>query len=468
MKTFCKSKASLLLFFCLFATTFAFAQGSIPELKTRLNKENDRANKVDIAFKIANSYTEQENLEEARRYYGIVSEQGKVTISALQKSLPSSLNSRDKNKIKEKIFLVNNRVRQADQLLVSLRNIAGNSKKNGGNKNSSVSWSAFKALRKKLDEQKDLIENQQEDLAIMDSTINYQDLVMERQKSELQQQEIELLRKEREKDKQERELEHANDLLRQNDLEQQRYLIGLVAMAALLGLAVFAFVRIRNAKKEIELEKGKSDALLLNILPKSTAEELKKNGRAKPKSYEMVTVLFTDFKGFTQVAAKLTPEEVVKELDKCFGGFDEIISRHGLEKIKTIGDSYMCAGGIPMENQTNPFDAINAALEMAEFIEKWKAEQIAKNEPFFDIRIGLHTGKIVAGVVGSKKFAYDIWGDAVNLASRMESSGEPGKVNISGETYEIVKEKYVCTPRGKVYAKNKGDVEMYFVESKKL
>ena len=176
-------------------------------------------------------------------------------------------------------------------------------------------------------------------------------------------------------------------------------------------------------------------------------------------------MLFTDFKGFTSYSEKMSPQDLVKDIDECFKGFDRITTKYGIEKIKTIGDSYMCAGGLPVEKKTNPEDTINAALEMRDFVLSGMQKKIAEGKPFFEIRIGVHTGPVVAGIVGIKKFAYDIWGDAVNIASRMESSGEAGKVNISGSTYEIVKDKFTCTHRGKIEAKNKGEIDMYFVES---
>jgi|GEM_PF-2843014 len=217
----------------------------------------------------------------------------------------------------------------------------------------------------------------------------------------------------------------------------------------------------------VETERGKSDKLLLNILPTQIAKELKETGYAQPIHYELVTVLFTDFKGFTQIAERLSPRQVIKELDMCFLAFDDICDRHNLEKIKTIGDSYMCAGGVPAPNTSNPIDAVLAAFEMQAWMEEWRQAKIDKNEDVWEIRLGIHSGGAVAGVIGKNKFAYDIWGDTVNTASRLESSGEAGKINISGTTYDLIKDHFNCTFRGKVKAKNKGDVAMYFVDSKK-
>lgn len=221
---------------------------------------------------------------------------------------------------------------------------------------------------------------------------------------------------------------------------------------------------ITAKNNDIQREREKSDSLLLNVLPQEVAEELKETGHATPRHYDLVSVLFTDFKGFTKISEKLSPEQIIKELDYCFLVFDEIVDKYDLEKIKTIGDAYMCAGGLPKENSTNPIDAVKAALAMQRFMEEFRQEKIRKNEPVWELRIGIHTGPLVAGVIGNKKFAYDIWGDTVNLAARMESSGEVGKVNISGDTYEYVKSYFNCSYRGKIKAKNKGEVDMYFVE----
>ncbi len=230
---------------------------------------------------------------------------------------------------------------------------------------------------------------------------------------------------------------------------------------------------IEKRQKELNDEKSRTDALLLNILPEPIAEELKKKKKVTPRYYKMVTVMFTDFKGFTAIASQMSPGEIVRELDACFVAFDLIIEKYELrvgrkciEKIKTIGDGYMCAGGVPIENESNPLDTIRVALAIRDYMEKRKLEKAKKNEPFFEIRIGINTGPVVAGVVGKKKFAYDIWGDTVNLASRMESSGEVGRVNISGETYKYIKDHFFFTKRGRINAKNKGSVDMYFVDGR--
>jgi class 3 adenylate cyclase len=236
---------------------------------------------------------------------------------------------------------------------------------------------------------------------------------------------------------------------------------GFMGGFAIVLLFAVVFLSQRN---RISKEKKRSEELLLNILPEETAEELKETGKAKVKSFDAVTVMFTDFKNFTLASEKLTPEELVQEINFCYSEFDKIITKYGIEKIKTIGDSYMCAGGLPVSNTTHPFDVVSAGLEMQAFIEKNKLDRIEKGIPFFELRLGIHTGPVVAGIVGIKKFAYDIWGDAVNLASRMESSGEVGRVNISKSTYEFVKDKFKCTYRGKVYAKNKGEIDMYFID----
>jgi class 3 adenylate cyclase len=219
-------------------------------------------------------------------------------------------------------------------------------------------------------------------------------------------------------------------------------------------------------KNESDKQRQRSDELLLNILPKEVAEELKLRGSFEPKYFDHVTIMFTDFKNFTQITSKMTPKELVEEIHTCFKAFDIIIEKYGMEKIKTIGDSYMCAGGLPVGNTTHAIDVVGASLEIRQFILNRVAEQTAAGKQPFEMRIGIHTGPVVAGVVGSKKFAYDIWGDTVNTASRIETNGEVGKVNISAATYEWIKDTFKCVHRGKIQVKGKEDIDMYFVEER--
>ncbi len=226
-------------------------------------------------------------------------------------------------------------------------------------------------------------------------------------------------------------------------------------------------MEIEKQKELLEIEKNKSDLLLLNILPFEIAEELKRDGRSTPKKYENVSVMFTDFKGFTQISERLDPETLVSKIDQFFGEFDRILEKHGIEKIKTIGDAYMCVSGLPIVTQSHAKDMINAALEIQDYMNLHKAEAEARNEHYFEIRIGINSGPVVAGVVGTKKFAFDIWGDTVNTAARMESNAEVGQINISGSTYELVKNDFECASRGKIEAKHKGETEMFFVGERK-
>ncbi|MBL4585516.1 MAG: adenylate/guanylate cyclase domain-containing protein [Flavobacteriales bacterium] len=220
----------------------------------------------------------------------------------------------------------------------------------------------------------------------------------------------------------------------------------------------------------IKNEKQNSDDLLLNILPSEIAEEMKTTGVTKAKAYTMVTVMFTDFKGFTNVSQKVSAELLVDEIHHCFSAFDHIIQKYRIEKIKTIGDAYLCASGLPVTNYTHATDMVKAAFEIRDFMIQRKKEKLAKGEIPFELRIGLHTGPVVAGIVGVRKFQYDIWGDTVNTANRMESNCEAGKVNISQSTYELLVDESDLTfeGRGKIEAKGKGELEMYFVEQKNV
>ena len=222
-------------------------------------------------------------------------------------------------------------------------------------------------------------------------------------------------------------------------------------------------LELADKNEVLQVEFKRSEQLLLNILPFETAQELKVRGKAAARFYPDITVMFTDFKGFTHIAEKLSPEELVKEIDELFTAFDMIMEKNGIEKIKTIGDAYMAASGLPAVNTTHALDMVNAAIDIIEYMAVQKNIRTANGRPIFEIRIGIHTGPVVSGIVGHKKFAYDIWGDAVNLASRMESSGEAGQINISQSTYDRISSTYSCISRGEIEAKNKGKVGMYFV-----
>jgi class 3 adenylate cyclase len=257
-----------------------------------------------------------------------------------------------------------------------------------------------------------------------------------------------------------------NDLLIQQK-KNQRIIVYATILATILisFLAYGLFKRYRFIRKTnviIELERNRSDQLLLNILPEQTALELKNNGKVEARRFESVTVLFTDFKGFSSNAEQLSPEELVESVDFYFTKFDAIIEKFGLEKIKTVGDSYMCAAGLPFPIKNHAHKMVLAAMEIADFVNNIKVQN-PNSKTHYDIRIGINTGPVVAGVVGIKKFAYDIWGDSVNIASRMESGSEPGKINISEFTYQHIKDSFDCEYRGEIEVKNRGMLKMYFV-----
>jgi class 3 adenylate cyclase/predicted metal-dependent HD superfamily phosphohydrolase len=247
-------------------------------------------------------------------------------------------------------------------------------------------------------------------------------------------------------------------------------------------------IRISNQKKELEQEvrkrtaeieaqkseiekqnallaseKEKVEKLLSNILPKDTIDELKTKGKATARHFRLASVMFTDFQGFTQISSKLRPSELVEALDAYFIKFDEIASKYNIEQIKTIGDSYMCAGGLPIRNRSNPIDIILAAFEILRYVEQQNKQKRANNEDTWNLRVGIHSGEVIAGVIGTRRFAYDIWGDTVNIASALEHFGEPGKINISGNTFHLVKDFFDCTFRDKIKTKSPDEVEMYFV-----
>jgi len=353
-------------------------------------------------------------------------------------------------------------------------------------------WKSAYQYHKLYSEIEDTLFNEESSKQMTEMSTKYE--------TEKKQKEIELLQKDGEIQKSE---------VRRQKVVKNAVLGGLVAVLLFSFVLINRLLLIRKQKKVIEIEREKSEKLLLNILPKEIAEELKQNTRDEgkraseegkpssdthhsslalrprwlvtPKRYDQVTVMFTDFKGFTTIAEKLSAEELVSELDFLFKKFDEIISKYNIEKIKTIGDAYMCASGLPTPNSNHAENIVSAALEIQNFMKElaignWQLANENGNQlrtANWKLRIGIHSGPVTAGVVGDKKFAYDIWGDAVNTASRMESSGEEGKINISGATYNLIKDKLQTTNyqlqtiyRGEIEAKNKGKIKMYFVERK--
>lgn len=259
------------------------------------------------------------------------------------------------------------------------------------------------------------------------------------------------------------------ELERQLNFRRYAYILGIALGLILLLIAGSWQLARRNNRllarknREIEIERGKAEALLLNILPDETAQELKETGQTAPRAYPEATVVFTDFSDFTALASSMTPEELLTELNECFIRFDEISEAHGLEKIKVIGDSYMCVGGLPAPLPQHAHAAVAAAIEMQDFIENRRQDYLRQGRPYWQMRVGIHSGPVVAGVVGKHKFSFDIWGDTVNTASRLEGAGVPGRINISTATYQLIKDSYDSEYRGELNVKGKGEIGMYFI-----
>jgi class 3 adenylate cyclase len=300
--------------------------------------------------------------------------------------------------------------------------------------------------------------------------VMYKDSIIDAaQKIANQQTEFEVAKKQLELDLEVQKNESEREILLQKNKNERIVMysfIGGMVLVSFLALGLYRRNRyINKTKAIIEDERKKADDLLKNILPIATAKELKEKGKVIAHKYESVTIAFTDFKDFTKIASRLAPEELVESVDMYFSEFDKIIKKYHLEKIKTIGDSYMYAGGIPGESDDHALRAVQAAHEILDFVNKLK-KAYKVDQARFDIRIGIHTGPVVAGVVGKNKFSYDIWGDSVNIASRMESSCEAGKINVSQTTYEATKEHFLFESRGKIDVKNRGQVDMYYVTKK--
>jgi class 3 adenylate cyclase len=262
-----------------------------------------------------------------------------------------------------------------------------------------------------------------------------------------------------------------DNALKELDLTAQKntrnaFAIGFILILTIAFVLYYSYLQKVKTNVILDKQKAQIETLMLNILPEEVSNELKETGKATPKYYESVSILFTDFKGFTKHADKLSPQALIEELNASFIAFDDIAVKNEIEKIKTIGDSYMCAAGIPTTYEGHALNMVKTGLEMQEYIYNNNQKREKLGLLAWELRIGIHVGPVVSGVVGKKKYAYDIWGNAVNVASRMESNGEVGRVNISAATYELVKHVYACSYRGKIYAKNVGEIDMYFVDGK--
>lgn len=325
--------------------------------------------------------------------------------------------------------------------------------------------------KRELEVTQTMIDSAKSLLLSTQSQLSESEMVNKRIREELLHQEdsVKLLR-------QEKELQSLVVKNQEIELEAQKQRSRLYIIAAALGLSLFVVVaalfvyrqktirELGTKNKIIEEEKRRSDELLLNILPEEVMHELKAHGKTQARNYSKATVLFADIKDFTSISEKLSPDDLIEGLDAYFERFDKVIEKYDIEKIKTIGDAYVCAGGVPTKSEGNPHLVVQAALDFIYEIEKLRRERIALGKIPFEFRIGIHTGQLVAGVIGIRKFAYDIWGDTVNMAARMQQASEAGKINISGATYDLVKDGFACVYRGKIEAKNKGEIDMYFVE----
>lgn len=403
--------------------------------------------------------------------------QSEKSISYIQQGISLALEARDKEEIAQgyndlgevQVKLENFQgALMAFARALPIAKQAGNRKLiNDIEQNQATSYTLLKNYMEKQEVQLTLEEFEEQIETIKDSLEKEQEfkqiLVSEKQLLEM-----EKAKKEAELQAATSDIELKDAELRAKEADQRNYFIGGAGAALLFLLIIIGLISRSRAKtrynQEIKREKEKTENLLLNILPAKVADELKTKGKVSPQHHDNVSILFTDFKNFTSIASKMSPEELVQQLETAFGEFDAIIERNGLYKIKTIGDAYMAVAGLVKPDPYHAFNAVNAGMEMQEFMDRWIGRQKRRGEEVWELRIGIHSGSVVSGVIGQQKFAYDIWGDAVNTASRMETNGEAGKVNISADTYELVRSYCEFEEKRTEFVKNKGPVDMYFVK----
>ena len=334
-------------------------------------------------------------------------------------------------------------------------------------RNSEAAQQELQSFQFQLEEITDSLDRVEESRQTLISEKELLELERDKKEAEIRAREAQLMAIDQELAAQKAREEALQSELAATEARQLTYLIGAGGAALILFLIILFLVSRARARKKANLalavEKRKSDDLLLNILPEKVAEELKTSGKVQSVRYEDASILFTDFQGFTTVAADMAPEELIAMLEELFAAFDRITEKYGLEKIKTIGDAYMAVAGLPHPDHNHAIHAVAAAMEMQEYMDQWIGRQHRRNQPIWQLRIGINSGPVVAGVIGKKKFAYDIWGDAVNVASRIESACEAGKVNISAATYERVRYFCDCEPKRTAPLKNKGLMDMYHV-----
>jgi len=262
---------------------------------------------------------------------------------------------------------------------------------------------------------------------------------------------------------QKQELAKQQEVIAIKEASNQRMRIAIGVIILFLVLLGYLFYKTLQFNKQIKEEKARSEELLLNILPKDVADELKTNGKVETKFYEKGTVMFLDFVGFSHIAKNNSPQQLVDDLNTCFVKIDELATKYGIEKIKTIGDAYMCVSGVPEESDAAIDNMIQFGKAILSFLETWNKERKLEGKLPFEARIGIHTGPIAAGVVGKNKFCYDIWGNSVNVAARLESKAQPGRICVSASTKEMMKDKHALQPQGTVEIKNMDPMEIYFL-----